>query len=140
MQVWVYKKTAQEKFPTLKKYSDQAPPSDPHATREVKIDIEYKSAENPDVSVPPDQRTKAYKYGKNYIPIGGAIEDAFKFKPEKGIKLVGIVKVSEIPRYVLNLLVCPFPSLGCSLDESSISNRERTWIFTKYGRDAGITF
>lgn len=96
----MYKKTAQEKFPTLKKYSDQAPTSDPYATREVKVDTEYKSTENPDVSIPPEQRTKAYKYGKNYVPIGGAIEDAFKFKPAKGVKLMGIVKLSEIPRCV----------------------------------------
>ena len=98
LQVWVYKKTAQEKFPTLKKYSDQAPASDPHATREVKIDTEYKSSENPDLSIPPEQRAKAFKYGKNYIPIGEDVLKALKFETEKGIKLVGMVKSSKIPR------------------------------------------
>lgn len=126
----MYKKTAQEKFPTLNKYSDLAPASDPHATREVKIDIEYKSSENPDVSIPPEQRAKAYKYGKNYIPIGGDIEDAFKFKPEKGIKLIGTVKLSEIPRYVdnLNLLhhpcVCQFSSLNGLVVNKGLSSYE----------------
>lgn len=107
----MYKKTAQEKFPTLKKYSGQAPASDPHATREVKIDTEYKSSENPDVSIPPEQRAKAYKYGKNYIPISGAMEDAFKFKPTKGVKLMGTVKVSEIPRCVDNLNLLHHPCM-----------------------------
>ncbi|KAG0556988.1 hypothetical protein KC19_11G093300 [Ceratodon purpureus] len=99
VKVWVYKKTAQEKFPTLKKYSDQAPASDPHATREVKIDTEYKSSENPDLSIPPEQRAKAFKYGKNYIPIGEDVLKALKFETEKGIKLVGMVKSSKIPRH-----------------------------------------
>lgn len=98
LQVWVYKKTAQEKFPTLKKYSDQAPASDPLATREVKIDTEYKNSENPDISIPPEQRTKAFKYGKNYIPISNDIQKALKFETEKGIKLVCMVKSSKIPR------------------------------------------
>lgn len=98
MQVWVYKKTAQEKFPSLKKYSNMAPLTDSHATREVKIDTEYKSIENPDLSIPPEQRTKAYKYGKNYIPISGAVEDAFKFKTEKGIKVLGFAHSADIPR------------------------------------------
>jgi ATP-dependent DNA helicase 2 subunit 2 len=109
LQVWVYKKTAQEKFPTLKKYSDQAPAADPHATREVKIDTEYKSLENPDVSIPPEQRTKAFKYGKNYIPISSDILNALKFETAKGIKVIGMVKSSKIPRcvYYLNLLYHP---------------------------------
>lgn len=99
IKVWVYKKTSQEKLPTLKKYSNEAPASDSHATREVKIDTEYKSSDNPDVSVPPEQRTKAYKYGKNFIPISSSMEDSLKFKPEKGVKLKGFVKRSDIPRH-----------------------------------------
>nr|TKR75258.1 hypothetical protein D5086_0000287770 [Populus alba] len=45
--VWVYKKTIEERFPTLKKYSDKAPPTDRFATHEVKLDYEYKSVEDP---------------------------------------------------------------------------------------------
>ncbi|KAL9329130.1 hypothetical protein ACSQ67_004133 [Phaseolus vulgaris] len=53
IKVMVYKKTAEEKFPTLKKYTDKAPPNDKFATREVKIDYEYKSSEDPDKVVVP---------------------------------------------------------------------------------------
>ncbi|KAJ7007519.1 hypothetical protein NC653_006532 [Populus alba x Populus x berolinensis] len=47
IKVWVYKKTIEERFPTLKKYSDKAPPTDRFATHEVKLDYEYKSVEDP---------------------------------------------------------------------------------------------
>jgi hypothetical protein len=60
----VYKKTAQEKFPTLKKFPDDAPASDVHSTREVKMDTDYKSVDNPDISVPPEQRKGLQIWGK----------------------------------------------------------------------------
>ncbi|KAJ6955210.1 hypothetical protein NC652_006605 [Populus alba x Populus x berolinensis] len=47
IKVWVYKKTIEERFATLKKYSDKAPPTDIFATHEVKLDYEYKSVEDP---------------------------------------------------------------------------------------------
>ncbi|GFY94271.1 Ku80 family protein [Actinidia rufa] len=65
--VWVYKKTAEEKFPTLKKYSDKAPPTDKFATHEI-------------------------KYGPQVVPISPAEWDAMKFKPEKSVKLSRIYK------------------------------------------------
>ena len=42
----MYKKTAEEKFPTLKKYSDKASARDISATHEVKVDYEYKKFED----------------------------------------------------------------------------------------------
>ncbi|KAJ7541908.1 hypothetical protein O6H91_10G081700 [Diphasiastrum complanatum] len=99
IKVWVYKKTSQEKFPTLKKYSDKAPRSDQHATREVKLDIEYKSNVNLDVVIPPEQRAKGYRYGQQLVPIGGAMEETLKFKTEKGLKLIGFTEFANIPRH-----------------------------------------
>jgi hypothetical protein len=118
--VWVYKKTAEEKFPTLKKYSDKAPPSDKFASHEVKVDYEYKSVVEPDKVVPPDQRIKGYLYGPQVVPISSAEWEAVKFKPEKGVKLLGFTDRSSISRYAItfdlaseylnvvlwNLLVC----------------------------------
>ena len=37
----VYKKTAEEKFPSRKKYSDKAPPNDKFAKHKVKIYYVY---------------------------------------------------------------------------------------------------
>ncbi|PNY13475.1 ATP-dependent DNA helicase 2 subunit ku80-like protein [Trifolium pratense] len=99
IKVLVYKKTQEEKFPTLKKYSDKAPQTDKFATHEVKVDYEYKSAEDPDKVVPPDQRIKGYRYGPQIVPISSAEWDAVKFKPEKGVKLLGFTDSSNILRH-----------------------------------------
>ncbi|GAU38607.1 hypothetical protein TSUD_266470, partial [Trifolium subterraneum] len=99
IKVMVYKKTQEEKFPTLKKYSDKAPPTDKFATHEVKVDYEYRSSEDPDKVVPPDQRIKGYRYGPQIIPISSAEWDAVKFKPEKGVKLLGFTDSSNVLRH-----------------------------------------
>ncbi|KAL0397780.1 UNVERIFIED_CONTAM: ATP-dependent DNA helicase 2 subunit KU80 [Sesamum calycinum] len=89
IKVWVYKKTSEEKFPSLKKYSDKAPLTDKFATHEIKVDYEYKSIEDPNRVVPPEQRIKGYRYGPQVVPISSAEWEAVKFKPEKGVKLLG---------------------------------------------------
>ncbi|KAM0886195.1 hypothetical protein ACQ4PT_029879 [Festuca glaucescens] len=96
--VWVYKKTSEEKFPTLKKYSDKAPPSDKFASHEVKVDYEYKSILEPHTVVPLDQRIKGYLYGPQVVPISSAEWEAVKFKPEKVVKLLGFADRSSVPR------------------------------------------
>ncbi|KAF2282667.1 hypothetical protein GH714_043777 [Hevea brasiliensis] len=99
IKVWVYKKTSEEKFPTLKKYSDKAPPTDKYATHEVKVDYEYKSVEDPSKVIPPNQRIKGYRYGPQVVPISSVEWDAFKFKPEKSVKLLGFTNASNILRH-----------------------------------------
>lgn len=100
----MYKKVSQDKLPTLKKFSDKAPPNDPYATRDVKMDVEYKSLLDPSIVIPSDQRTKAYKYGTNNIPLDrevvGAVKvaDSVKLDTEKGTRLLGFVAASTIPR------------------------------------------
>lgn len=98
IKVWVYKKTAEEKFPTLKKYSDKAPSTDKFATHEMKVDYEYKSVTEPSRVVPPEQRIKGYRYGPQVVPISSAEWDAVKFKPEKSVKLLGFTAASNIMR------------------------------------------
>lgn len=96
--MWVYKKTSEEKFPSLKKYSDKAPPTDRFATHEVKVDYEYKSVDDPCKVIPPEQRIKGYRYGPQVVPISSAEWDAVKFKPEKGVKLLGFTNADNILR------------------------------------------
>ncbi|CAN0921436.1 ATP-dependent DNA helicase 2 subunit KU80 [Linum grandiflorum] len=98
IKVWVYKKTSEEKFPTLKKYSDKAPQTDKFATHDVKVDYEYRSVEDADKVVPPDQRIKGYRYGPQVVPIASAEWDAVKFKTEKGVKLLGFADSSDVLR------------------------------------------
>jgi len=97
----VYKKTSEEKFPTLKRYSEKAPPTDKFATHEMKLDYEYKNFEDPSKVVPSERRIKGYQYGPHVVPISSAEWDAVKFKPEKGIKLLGFTNTSNIMRYDL---------------------------------------
>ncbi|GJU41180.1 ATP-dependent DNA helicase 2 subunit KU80 [Tanacetum coccineum] len=99
LKVWVYKKTSEEKFPTLKKYSDKAPPTDKFATHEIKLDYDYKSVQDPNKFVPPEQRIKGYKYGPQVIPISSDVIEAVKFKPEKGVKLLGFTNAANIRRH-----------------------------------------
>lgn len=98
IKVWVYKKTSEEKFPSLKKYSDKAPPTDKFATHEIKVDYEYRSIGDPNRVVPPEQRIKGYRYGPQVVPISSAEWDAVKFKPEKGVKLLGFTDASNVMR------------------------------------------
>ncbi|KAK1394041.1 ATP-dependent DNA helicase 2 subunit KU80 [Heracleum sosnowskyi] len=97
--VWVYKKTSEEKFPTLKKYSDKAPETDKLASHEVKVEYEYKKVDDPTKVVPPEQRIKGYRYGPQVVPISSAEWEAVKFKPEKGVKLLGFTDASNIMRH-----------------------------------------
>lgn len=99
IKVWVYKKTSEEKFPTLKRYSNKAPPTDKFATHEVKVDYEYKSIEDPNRVVPPEQRIKGYRYGPQVVPISSAELEAVKFKPDKSVKLLGFTNASNIMRH-----------------------------------------
>eukprot|EP00268_Persea_americana_P001015 TRINITY_DN10302_c0_g3_i2.p1 TRINITY_DN10302_c0_g3~~TRINITY_DN10302_c0_g3_i2.p1 ORF type:complete len:587 (+),score=125.01 TRINITY_DN10302_c0_g3_i2:1336-3096(+) len=99
IKVWVYKKTSEEKFPTLKQYSDKAPSTDRFATHEVKVDIEYKSVQDTEKVVPPEQRIKGYRYGPQVVPISSAEWEAVKFKPEKSVKLLGFTDASNIMRH-----------------------------------------
>ncbi|XP_020524822.1 ATP-dependent DNA helicase 2 subunit KU80 [Amborella trichopoda] len=99
IKVWVYKKSVVERFPTLKKYSDKAPPNSKFSTHEVKVDFEYKSKDNPNNIVPPEQRIRGYRYGPQVVPISSAELEALKFKPEKGIKLLGFTNASNIRRH-----------------------------------------
>ncbi|KAJ8748966.1 hypothetical protein K2173_013404 [Erythroxylum novogranatense] len=99
IKVWVYKKTSEEKFPTLKKYSDKAPPTDKFATHEVKVDYEYKSVEDDSKVVPPEQRIKGYRYGPQVVPISSAEWDAVRFRPEKSVKLLGFTDAKNVMRH-----------------------------------------
>ncbi|RVX00936.1 ATP-dependent DNA helicase 2 subunit KU80 [Vitis vinifera] len=95
--VWVYKKSAEE-LPVLKLYSDEAPPTDKFATHEVRVNLQYKSVEDPSKVVPLTQRIQGYSYGPQVVPVSSAEWEAVKFEPEKGVKLLGFTDASNIMR------------------------------------------
>ncbi|OMO73292.1 hypothetical protein CCACVL1_17353 [Corchorus capsularis] len=99
IKVWVYKRTQEEKFPTLKKYSEKAPATNKSATHQIKVDFEYKIEEGSSQVIPPEQRIKGYRYGPQVVPISAAELDSVKFKPEKGVKLLAFTDASNILRH-----------------------------------------
>ncbi|GAB2274418.1 ATP-dependent DNA helicase II subunit 2 [Dionaea muscipula] len=125
IKVWVYKKTSEERFPTLKKYSDKAPPTDKFATHEVKVDYEYKRADNPREVVPPEQRIKGYRYGPHVVPISTAEWEAVKFNPEKGVTLLGFTDASNILRHYymkdVNIFIAEPGNKGACLAVSALA-------------------
>lgn len=62
------------------------------------VNFEYKSIEDPSKVVPPEQRIRGYRYGPQVVPISSAEWDAVKYKPEKGVKLLGFTNASNIMR------------------------------------------
>ncbi|XVF73400.1 hypothetical protein PTKIN_Ptkin12aG0198800 [Pterospermum kingtungense] len=99
IKVWVYKKTQEEKFPTLKKYSEKTPSTNKIATHQVKVVYRFESVDDSSKVVPRKQRIKGYHYGPQVVPISAAEWDAVKFKPEKGVKILGFTDASNIQRH-----------------------------------------
>ena len=56
--------------------------------------------DNPDLEVPADKRTKAYKYGADLIPVGAWDETALKFPSPVSISILGYMPQDSIPRYL----------------------------------------
>eukprot|EP00850_Spirogloea_muscicola_P013604 SM000093S24415 [mRNA] locus=s93:91019:95736:- [translate_table: standard] len=99
IKVFVYKKTYAAKFPFLHRYSDKAPADDPAATRAVQGSKEYRSTTNADVTVPPDQITKGFRYGPQLVPISATEEAQLRFKADKGVCLIGFTEAHNVPRH-----------------------------------------
>eukprot|EP00850_Spirogloea_muscicola_P018555 SM000171S03244 [mRNA] locus=s171:301062:307446:+ [translate_table: standard] len=99
IKVFVYKKTYAAKFPFLHRYSDKAPADDPAATRAVQGSKEYRSTTNSDVTVPPDQITKGFRYGPQLVPISATEEAQLRFKADKGVRLIGFTEAHNVPRH-----------------------------------------
>ncbi|KAG2314346.1 hypothetical protein Bca4012_065016 [Brassica carinata] len=127
IKVWVYKKVAEERLPTLKMYSDKAPPSDKFAKHEVKIDYDYKVSEETSEVLAPEERIKGFPYGPHVIPISPDEMESLKFKTEKGMKLLGFTDSSNILRHYymkdVNIVV-PDPSKEKSVIAVSAIARE----------------
>ena len=55
-------------------------------------------ADNPDLEVPLDKRTQAYKYGADLIPIGAFDIEGLKIRSPVSITVLGYMPATEIPR------------------------------------------
>ncbi|XP_031400879.1 ATP-dependent DNA helicase 2 subunit KU80-like isoform X2 [Punica granatum] len=98
IKVRVYKKTLEEKFPTLKRFCDEA--SHPDELCGVKVKHQFKSFGDDGQIVPSSHEvTNGYLYGPQVVDISSSQMNAVKFKPEKGVKLLGFTDSSNIMRH-----------------------------------------
>ncbi|KAL0036571.1 hypothetical protein WJX79_000925 [Trebouxia sp. C0005] len=98
IKVKVTKKSSAEKFPSTSKYSDRSRSDD--ATHTVSLDTEFRAVSNPDEVVAPEDKVKAYKYGKQTVPISSEEENHLKYLPEKDMQAIGFVGLDQIPRHM----------------------------------------
>ncbi|KAK9840417.1 hypothetical protein WJX74_009567 [Apatococcus lobatus] len=97
IKVKVCKKSSQERPLAVSKYSDRG--HAPNSSHAILTDTEYKSSTDPDKIVPAENRVKAYKYGKQNVPLPAQDEGILKFSPDKGLWLLGFVETQQVPRH-----------------------------------------
>eukprot|EP01094_Clydonella_sp_ATCC50884_P012155 TRINITY_DN2207_c0_g1_i1.p1 TRINITY_DN2207_c0_g1~~TRINITY_DN2207_c0_g1_i1.p1 ORF type:complete len:785 (-),score=247.92 TRINITY_DN2207_c0_g1_i1:306-2513(-) len=106
--IYMYVKTMEQKFPTLKKISKIAEQAGEDGDCEVKMDRIYVSLDDLDTEVPQEERVKGFKYGKTLVPFTGDDEEATKYRCERDLTAIGFTKASSIRRhhFLSNSQVC----------------------------------
>lgn len=92
IQVLIYKKTAEEKLPSLKKYSTVAPYNNAINSNEVKNDSAFYIQDDPNMTpIDKENIIKGYQYGKQIVPIDSIMEEKMKYKCQRCFQLLGFV-------------------------------------------------
>lgn len=93
--VWTYGKTAEAKLPTMKKQSAAATPD---GNGDVGVDRQYRSAADLTKEVPPDDRVKSYRYGKELFPVNPRDEALMGYESERQLAVLCFTAAARIPR------------------------------------------
>ncbi|KAJ3043868.1 X-ray repair cross-complementing protein 5 [Rhizophlyctis rosea] len=112
LMVQVYTKTAELKLPSAKKFSavaEQLPEDQREGPQYGGVDMSRKyqlvqpdtddnavADEGDEIDV--EDTIKAYRYGKTLVPFSEEDEEAMKLHTEKGLAILGFVKMAKIPR------------------------------------------
>ncbi|KAJ3279068.1 X-ray repair cross-complementing protein 5 [Borealophlyctis nickersoniae] len=125
--VWAYNKTTELKLPSAKKWSalsEQIPEGErqPATYGGVDMNRTYKLAQldadaggdgkDDDEEIDEEETIKAYRYGKTLVPFSRMDEEQMKLGTEKGMSILGFVKLEQVPRhaFMANVLaVIPEP-------------------------------
>eukprot|EP01113_Clastostelium_recurvatum_P048652 TRINITY_DN8908_c0_g1_i3.p1 TRINITY_DN8908_c0_g1~~TRINITY_DN8908_c0_g1_i3.p1 ORF type:complete len:744 (-),score=183.33 TRINITY_DN8908_c0_g1_i3:59-2119(-) len=99
--VWSFMKTAEQKFPPMKKLSAVSQQSANPKTMNVKLERSFYSLADPDQEVTKEEMVKGFKYGKGVVPFSEVDEAVLKYSGEKCLKVIGFAPVSSIPRHHL---------------------------------------
>ena len=112
--VALYKLNAEAAPAKLNKYSEELAhrPEESHKTM---IDVAFRNVNDLDGElVPVERHVKAYRYGKQHVPVDAETENRLSARFEKGMKVIGSIRASEAPAW----LVTGEPSL-CVPQQSS---------------------
>jgi ATP-dependent DNA helicase 2 subunit 2 len=94
--IFVYPRTRPRPLPSLKKESSFM---EDGGTGKVAMDRTYRSMEDTDRVLDPEERSRAYKYGKDLVPITTELEDSLKYASPKCLKLLQFVPKGDVPRF-----------------------------------------
>ena len=108
-----YGKTMEAKLPSMKKLSSAAAAD---ADGGVAMDRQYRSADDLSKEIPPEDRVKSYRYGKELFPVAPTDEALMKYEDEKCLQLLCFTSASKLPREcwgaIRRLLLCCVTTLG----------------------------
>jgi ATP-dependent DNA helicase 2 subunit 2 len=93
-----WSKISKSTLPSLKKQCNLSYDEDMPDSGKLSRNIIYRNPNDPDEELQFEDRVKGYKYGPQYIPLGG-MEEMLKLNSPAVIKLLGFVSSSQIQRY-----------------------------------------
>lgn len=91
-------KVSKSGLPTLKKQAPSYDPEDPDSGKVGTVRL-YRNPNDLDEELAIDERVKGYKYGGQYIPLGGLEDDALKLPSPPCIRLLGFFSLDKVPRH-----------------------------------------
>lgn len=98
IKIKMYKKTSQERFPTLGKESKISAGSTEDAHRDTTY-IKTGPSDEEGEEVEASQLIKGFRYGSEIIPVDEVNEKFLAYRPPKSLKLIGFAPASDVPRY-----------------------------------------
>ena len=95
--VWAYGRTALSKTPSLKRVSMEA---DVASSRAVKAETCYYAQNDPHTEVPPEERVRGHRYGRQLVPMSDDQEKLTKLTKPKALCVLGFVNRSAVGRHL----------------------------------------
>jgi ATP-dependent DNA helicase 2 subunit 2 len=73
----------------------------PEESHQALVETSYKNVNDLDGEfIPPERRVKAFRYGKQHIPIDSETESSLSMRFEKGMKVIGSIGLDECPLWL----------------------------------------
>lgn len=111
--VGLYKLNTEAPPVKLNKYSEDLADR-PDESHRALVDVAYKNVNDLDGElVPVERHVKAFRYGKQHVPIDTEMEQRLSMRFDKGLKVIGSIRLDEAPLWLSvgePSLVLPQPS------------------------------